>query len=176
MFIRNRHKPRTLQKIDALIPRLPIGHAQLPKLRRNAAKLQKGYNGERRLDYHLRSLSEDFHVLSDVCLRIHNKDYQMDSLVISPHSIYIFEEKTFDGILTFDTTHRQLIQTNNNQEKSYTYPLTQADNASYLLMQWLQSNGHYGVPIHSLISLAQPSTIIRVEGDKEHIAKFVIQV
>lgn len=176
MFIRNRKKPRTLQKLDALIPRLSNQHQQLPKLKANAARLQKGYNGERRLDYYLRSLTNTYHILSDVGLKVWNKDIQIDTLIISPQSIYMIEVKNFEGTLTFDTTQRQLIQKTTNQiEKSYTYPLTQADNTVYLMMQWLQYHHMPSMPIHSYIALAQPSTIVRVKGDEAVIAKYVMK-
>lgn len=175
MFIRKRSKPRTLQKIDALIPRLPQNHPQIPSLKKHAAKLQKGYNGERRLDYYLQSLPNEFYVLSDVGLTIHKKDFQMDSLIVSPHAIYMIETKNLEGILTFDTTHRQLIQSNNQKNKSYTFPITQAENTSFLMMQWLLKHGFNGIPIHIFVAIAQPNTIIRVNGDEEIIEKYVIQ-
>lgn len=175
MFIRNRKKPLTLQKLDALIPRLNDYHQKLPTLKESAAKLQKGYNGERRLDYYLRSLPSEFSVLNDVSLKLWNRQIQIDSLIISPHSIYMIEMKNFEGTLTFDTHQRQLIQTTNQIEKSFTYPLTQADNAVYTMMQWLQHYRLPSIPINSYIALAQPSTIVRVQGDEAVIAKYVMK-
>lgn len=175
MFIRYRKKPHTLQKLDALIPRLANNHKQLPKLKEDAAKLQRGYNGERRLDYYLRSLTKEFYILNDVSLKIWNKQFQIDSLIISPHSLYMIEVKNFEGTLTFDTTHKQLIQTIRHQETSYTYPLTQAENTVYLMMQWLQYNQLPSIPIHSYIVLAESSTIVRVKGDEAIIAKYVMK-
>ena len=175
MFIRYRKKPHTLQILDALIPRLANNHKQFPKLKEYAARLQRGYNGERRLDYYLRSLTDEFYILNDVSLKIWNKDIQIDSLIISPHSFYMIEVKNFDGTLTFDTLQKQLIQTTRHQETSYTYPLTQADNTVYLMMQWLQQHQLPSIPIHSYIALADPSTVVRVKGDEEIIAKRVIK-
>src|SRR5690625_1236600 len=176
MIIRNREKPRTLQKMDALIPRLSKGHPQLPLLRKNAAKLQKGYNGERRLDYYLRSLPSTFNIFSDVCLDVFDKQIQIDSLVVTPYSIFILEVKNYEGTLTFDTDQRQLIQTNKKMETAYTYPLNQTENLHYLFMQWLELHGLPGIPIHSLICIAEASTIIQVQGNSEHIVKFVVKV
>ncbi len=176
MIIRIREKPRTLQKMDALIPRLSKGHPQLPLLRQNAAKLQKGYNGERRLDYYLQGLPSTFNIFSDVCLDVFGKQIQIDSLVVTPHSIFILEVKNYEGTLTFDTNHRQLIQTNKEMETAYSYPLNQTDNLHFLFMQWLDLHGLSGIPIHSLICIAKASTIIQVQGNVEHIAKFVVNV
>lgn len=175
MFIRYRKNPHTLQILDALIPRLANNHQQLPKLKEYAARLQRGYNGERRLDYYLHSLTNDFYILNDVSLKIWNKDIQIDSLIITPHSLYMVEVKNFDGTLTFDTLQKQLIQTTRHQEISYTYPLTQADNTMYLMMQWLQQHQLPSIPIHSFIALADPSTVVRVKGDDEIIAKRVMK-
>lgn len=175
MFIRNRSKPLTLQKLDALIPRLTKQHPQIPKLKEDAAKLQKGYNGERRLDYYLRSLTKDYYILNDVGLKIRNQTLQIDSLIITPNSLYLIEVKNFDGTLTFDTVQRQLFQTINQTETTYKYPLTQADNTVYLMMQWLQYHNLPSIPIHSYIALAQPSTMVRVKGDESLISKYVMK-
>jgi len=45
----------------------------------------------------------------------------------------------------------------------------------YLLMQWLQQHQLPSIPIHSYIALADPSTVVRVQGDEEMIAKRVIR-
>lgn len=68
-----------------------------------------------------------------------------------------------------------MLQSNNNQEKSFTYPITQAENATYLMMQWLEHHQLKSIPIQAYIAIAQKSTIIRVQGDDELIAKYVIQ-
>lgn len=175
MFIRKRKKPLTLQKLETLIPRLSLSCKQLPYIKQDAAKLQKGYNGERRLDFYLQSLSNNYYILSDVGLEFYNRKFQIDSLIISPHAMYLIETKNFEGTLTFDTIHRQMIQSNNNQEKSFTYPITQADNAAYLMMQWLENHQLNSIPIQTYIAIAQKSTIIRVQGDDELITKYVIQ-
>ena len=42
-------------------------------------------------------------------------------------------------------------------------------------MQWIQYYQLPSIPIHSYIALAEPSTIIRVKGDEEAIAKYVMK-
>src|SRR5699024_8873493 len=175
MCIRYRKKPHTLQILGALIPRLANNHKQLPKLKEYAARLQRGYYGERRLDYYLRSLADEFYILSDVSLTIWHKDSQLHSLLLSHHSCYSVDVKQFDGRLTFATLQKQRNQTTRHQETSYTYPLTQADNTVYLMMQWLQQHQLPSIPIHSYIALADPSTVVHVKGDEEIIAKRVIK-
>lgn len=107
MIIRYRNRPQPLRTLDALITRLPSNHPQLKRLQKDAAKLQKGYNGERKLDYHIEYLSDDFTIMADVCFSLHNKQTQIDSLIVSDHAIFIVEVKSFTGIITFDTTLRQ---------------------------------------------------------------------
>src|SRR5690625_728302 len=102
MIIRQRKKPLSLQKLDALISRLPENHPKLPMLRKQAAIEQKGFNGERKLDYHLETLSDDYSVLNNVCFSLYGKKTQIDSLIITEQAIFIIEVKSYEGIITFD--------------------------------------------------------------------------
>lgn len=76
MIIRKRKKPKPLQKLDALIPRISPAHPKLPLLRKQAASYQKGYNGERKLDYHLQGMPEQFTIINDATLMFLERSFK----------------------------------------------------------------------------------------------------
>lgn len=176
MFIRNRKKPLPLRKKDAVINRLPTGHPKLPLLRKKAAQAQKGYNGERKLDYHLKSLPDAFVILNDVTLDVFGKKFQIDSLIITPHSIYITEVKSVDGTITFNTNLKQFIQNNGEKLEGYRYPITQVENIQFNLLRWLQNRKLDGLPIYYFIAFSEQSTICNVIGNEDAIRKVVSYV
>ncbi len=175
-FLINRKPPLHLLTLDALIPRLSPSHPKLSILRVQAAKYQKGYNGERKLDYYLKSLPDSFDVLNDIKLQMFNKTFQIDSLLITAHGIYIVEVKSFEGIVTFDTTLKQLLQENGERLQGLKYPITQVENIQFHLIRWLQQRNLEGIPIYYLIAFSERSTIIKVNGEEQQLKDIVTYV
>ena len=176
MFVKDRKVPLPLLALDALIARLIPGHPKLGDMRQQAARYQKGYNGERKLDYHLRSLPERFAVLNDVGLTIFGKQFQIDSLIVTSHAIYILEVKSFEGTVTFDTGLKQFIQANGEKLHGRKYPITQVENIQFHFLRWLQMRGLAGLPFYYYVLFAEPSTIIKVVGDEGAVRKVVFYV
>lgn len=135
--------------------------------------LQKGLNGERKLDYHLLLLRDDYSVINDISFKYQNAIFQIDSLIISDYAIYIIDSKSIQGEITFQTNLEQLIQTYHNKEKSFKYPITQLENIKFQLMQWLERRKISGLPIYYFVSIADSSTILKVIGDENYIRRIV---
>lgn len=176
MIVKQRQRPLPLQKLDALIARLPEGHAQMAYLQKEAAKQQKGYNGERKLDYHIETLPDDYAILSDVCFKFYGKNIQIDSLVISPHAIYIMEVKSYEGTVTFDTNLRQFYREQNGKNERYKYPITQAEMIQSQLLRMLQLANLAGLPIYFFVAFSERSTYIKIEGEQVNLRNFVAYV
>lgn len=176
MFVLERRKPLPLQKIDRIISRLPPTHPKLPQLREHAAKLQKGYNGERKLDYHLTSLPKSFAILNDVSIFVFNKLTQIDSLIISPHALFIIEVKSYENEVTFNTNLRQFLQHKGDSIQRYKYPVTQVENIQFHLLHWLKQYKVAGLPIYYFIAFSEQSTIINVIGNEDYIKRIVSYV
>ena len=173
IFIKERTRPLTLQVVDALTPRLHKTHPQLPFLKEQAAKLQKGYNGERKLDYYLNILSDEFSILNDITLKNKQNIFQIDSIVMTNHAIFIIESKSLEGVITLDTNLQQLVQTYQNKKFSYKYPITQLENIKFQFMQWLEQHQLSGLPIFYFLSIADSSSILNVIGDQEYLRQIV---
>ncbi|MGY0691486.1 nuclease-related domain-containing protein [Virgibacillus sp. FSP13] len=174
MIIRRRPKPRPLEKVEALIPRIPSHFKQLADLQQDAAKRLKGYIGEKKVDYHLDQLAHRYTILHDVCLKTQNgKTFQIDTIVITQHAIFLIDSKNYTGTITFDTILHQFTRDDGEKETGYRHPITQAENHQLQIENWLHEHHLPSVPIHFFIAIAEPSTVIKVIGDREAIAKVV---
>lgn len=143
-------------------------------LKIQAAKAQKGLNGERKLDYHLRMLpSTIYSVLNDISFELRDITFQIDACIVSNHAIYLIDSKSIDGEAIFSTQLEQLTQKYKNKERNIKYPLTQLESNKFLIMQWLQERSLEGFPIYYFVSIADSTTIIKVIGDESHIATHV---
>lgn len=176
MLIRYRKRPLPLQKMDALIARLSENHPQLAYLKKEVAKQQKGYNGERKLDYHVETLADDFSIMADVCFQLHGKMTQIDSLIISANAIYITEVKSYEGTVTFDTKMRQCYRDINGNIKRYKYPITQTQMIQSQLLRFLQLANLNGMPIYYFVAFSERSTYIHVEGEGASLKNIVTYV
>ncbi len=176
MIIRYRKKPLSLQKIDSLIARLPEGHPKMAMLRKQAAMDQKGFNGERKLDYHIESLSDDYSILNDVCFSLYGKKTQIDSLIISVQAIFIIEVKSYEGVITFDPELRQCYRVMEGEAERFKYPITQVEAIQSTLLRLLQLAGLSGLPIYYFIAFSERSTLVKVKGEEESVKKVVTYV
>ncbi|GAB3804287.1 hypothetical protein GCM10028868_31810 [Virgibacillus kimchii] len=133
----------------------------------------KGYIGERNTDYHTSLLASRFSILQDAGLKIQGKTTQMDTLIVTPHAIFLIESKNFEGVIIFDTILKQLIRDDGQKEKGYRYPITQVELQKLKLQLWLQQHHLAHIPIYPLVAISDPATVIKVIGDHEAIAKTV---
>ncbi|MEC5423417.1 nuclease-related domain-containing protein [Virgibacillus sp. C22-A2] len=173
MIIKGRPKPRILTKFEAVIPRLRPSFPRLEKIKTAAAESKKGYIGEKKIDYHTDLLATRFTILYDVCLEIQGKRFQIDTIIITERAIFMPEIKNFNGTITFDTILNQFTRDDRNKETGYRYPITQAELHKFKLELWLQQHNLRNIPIYFFIAISEPSTIIKVIGDQEEIAKVV---
>lgn len=170
---RGRSKPVALEKTEALLSRLKSNHPKWPEIRLKMKDYQKGFDGERKLDYYLQSLPRQFAILNDITLAMFGKQFQIDSLLISAHAIFIIEAKNIDGPVTFDTVHHQFTKEDGKTLRGYKHPIVQVETIHHHLENWLQARNLAGLPIFHFIAFAERSTIFHVTGDEEAIRKVV---
>lgn len=135
--------------------------------------MQKGLNGERKLDLLLTSLPSDFSIIRDLSLTYLHTTIQIDTAVITQHAIFLIEVKNFSGTITFDTTLHQLIRSDGEIENGFKYPITQCENNLYVLRQWLENHNLSGLPIHYFIAIAEPSTIIKIDEPSSPVQNII---
>ncbi|HEY4551952.1 MAG TPA: nuclease-related domain-containing protein [Bacillaceae bacterium] len=162
MIIKEREIPLRVLKLEALARRLPDSHPKMPNILRELANRKAGYRGESSLDYHLSFLqNKEYLILHG--LRIQNQQgyfFQMDTLVLSPNFISIIEVKNYRGTITFDNHFNQLIQTVEESRRALEDPTLQVKRQLYQLKEWLKKHKFNLIPIHPLVIISNPSTII----------------
>lgn len=175
MILRKRTKPILLRKLDASLPRLPRNFKHWNKLETEIARRYKGYIGEIKVDGYIRShFAKWCTVLHDVTLKIDSTQIQMDSIIISPHAIYILEIKNFNNSIIFNTILDTFTRDDGKVVTGFRHPITQAETHQLNVIQFLSEHGYHYVPVHFFIAVSEPSTIIKVIGEEQAIAKVVL--
>lgn len=85
---------------------------------------------------------------------------QIDSLIITPSYICIFEVKNMRGVLRFHENPYQLVQIVDGEKRIYECPQSQIIRAVSSLKYWLQNN-KYEIPIYYKIIMPNTNTFIR---------------
>ncbi|SFE10550.1 Nuclease-related domain-containing protein [Lentibacillus persicus] len=173
MKIKPLFKPLPLQKHDATIPRLTPNFPKLAEMKEEARRLGRGYSGEIKVAYHIDVLASEHTILNDVYLHNNGKNFQIDFIVIATRAIFIIESKNYLGTIIFDSVLRQLIRDDGQVESGFEYPITQVENQQLHLQSWLRRHNLFNVPVFYLVAIAEPATIIKVEGDRGSIAEVV---
>lgn len=108
--------------------------------KRHLVYLEKGYHGEIMFDQFTEKLSNDVIVLNDLCLEVQKSTFQIDTLIISQHTIYLFEVKNFDGDYYYEVEKDCFKKVTKTEIKN---PLDQLKRCQNLLRQLLQSLGYH---------------------------------
>ncbi|MDG5786645.1 nuclease-related domain-containing protein [Evansella sp. AB-P1] len=118
-------------------------------------KMKKGFEGECQFDELLAKSvpNENCLVLNDLLLEHNNTQFQLDSVLLSTSTIYIFEIKTFEGDYYIKNGEWFFCKTNN----AITNPLHQMQRSETLLRQLLQQQGiNSHLPIQSNLIFIHP--------------------
>jgi hypothetical protein len=65
--------------------------------------LEKGYQGEIIFDQLTSKLQNDLYILNDLCLEQNKSFFQIDTLIISQHTIYPYEVKNYEGDYRYES-------------------------------------------------------------------------
>lgn len=112
--------------------------------------LQKGYDGELVFDSYTSSLTCDCYILNDLLLNLNNTTFQIDSLLIFPQCMHIYEVKNFEGDYFYESDRFHL-----NNKTEISNPLHQISRSESLLRQLLQSLG-ISLPVESTVAFVHP--------------------
>ncbi|WP_050183333.1 nuclease-related domain-containing protein [Domibacillus robiginosus] len=155
------------RKLEVLESRLNPAAPQYPSVKEELRKCMAGMEGEKRLYYFLSELNESFRLLHDIRLPSPNgvTHFQMDTVVVSPSVIFIFEVKHLTGHLIFNRYTNQLIRGN----QTFSDPITQVHRQKRALEQWLVKP----VPILPAVVVSHPNARVDIippdSADREFI-------
>ncbi|MCC5803479.1 NERD domain-containing protein [Rossellomorea vietnamensis] len=161
MNVNERQIPLTLLKLSAILGRLPEDYSKVPLIKENLAKIKAGYNGEKAIDYQLGYLPhKDYYIFYDIRLEVNGRYFQIDTLILTNYFILILEVKNVAGSVNFDTVFNQFVQTKNGVEYAYPDPILQLNRQETQLNEWLKKNSFPPIPIHGLVVISNPQTVI----------------
>lgn len=163
MIVKERKIPLTIQKLEALLRRLPHNHSKREEIQRDLFKRKAGFRGEESLDYYLSELDyESFSIFHDVRLSTNPYYFQIDTLILTNFFAAIIEVKNISGILHFDPSFSQLLRTNpDGVEEGFPDPFSQVEYQKKHLEHWFHEQKLPIIPIETLIVISNPATIIK---------------
>lgn len=148
--------PKKLIGQYALIQRLPPEHGELQKIREHHKNNEAGFSGERDFDKQMLEFKPKYPhaILHDICLKQDGVFFQMDSILITPASIIIFEVKNFGGKIVVKSNPTQFIlEYSTGERKVMRSPITELDRKIFFLLEWLKQR-KISIPIDGIVSLA----------------------
>lgn len=149
--LKKREKPKNLSLYLDLDKRRRTSYEE----KKTILNLKKGYEGECKFDESLENyLDAKALILNDLVLTVKGSSVQIDSLVITESTVYLYEVKNYEGNYVMK---KEQFLTLNNQEISY--PLTQLNRATSLLRQLFYS-WNTDIKIESSIVFINPSFIL----------------
>ncbi|MED4454338.1 nuclease-related domain-containing protein [Metabacillus fastidiosus] len=175
MIIKKHEQPLYLQQLEALLRRLPCEHRKRVQIQEAYNKSIAGYKGEQSLQFPLSYLREDQYLIF-YDLRLSNGAYffQLDTLILSKKYFLIIEVKNITGNLYFDLELNQLIRSADNKEEAFPDPLAQVSYQRIQLGLWLEKLGFTGIPIETLIVIANTRSVIKVSNKTCDLSQKII--
>lgn len=160
----------SLVGLQSLIRRLPNNHQQYGIIEEDLRRRKAGFGGELNFDKHINEFrpSYPFGLLHDICLVYNGIFFQMDSVLILPDKIIIFEIKNLGGKITVKANPTQFIQEINGERKIIQNPITELERKIIFLDRWLKEKG-ISVPIKGMIGLAYTNELFIEEESNAEI-------
>ncbi|MEW4285674.1 nuclease-related domain-containing protein [Priestia koreensis] len=170
MIAKERTIPLKLQKLEALLRRLPHQHAKRDSIAEKLYRLKAGYRGEREIDYPLSFLQEDtYWILHDLRLFDGSHYFQIDTLVISQRFALILEVKNFKGVLVLEESFQQMIRIIDEKKEGFPNPVFQLERQKNQLKKWFAFHHIAPIPIEGLVVISRPQTILQSTPNHPHI-------
>lgn len=142
MFYKPQYKPKELLITRHLNTRMNLNE----KEEKNYLTMKKGYEGERKFDKLLESISDDCTILNDLLLENSNSLFQIDSLLIHEGTIFIINIKNFEGDYFIDGEKWFSVA----NKKEISNPLLQLTRSESLMRRLLNEIG-YNLPIKAYL-------------------------
>lgn len=176
MIYKKRSKPLSLIGLESLTARMQTTHYLYARIEEDLRRRKAGFAGEMNFDKHINEFrpSYPFAVLHDVCLQQNGIFFQMDSVMILPDRIIIFEIKNLAGTLKVKANPTQFIQENNNERKIISNPVTELARKKIFLDRWLKDRG-ISTRIEEIVGLAFTNELY-IEQDLNTLVAFTQEI
>ncbi|PAV27819.1 nuclease [Virgibacillus profundi] len=122
------------------------------KNKQHYLNLLRGFEGEVQFDSLTEKLQCDCIILNDLLLKINNTYFQIDTIIITSHTIYIFEVKNYEGDYYYGYDEDKFYKI---PDYEITNPLHQLSRSESLLRQLFLKQG-IKLPIKASVILINP--------------------
>lgn len=174
MLVKNRTKSIRIKKLEVFQRRLIQNHPKLLTIADELGGRLAGHHGEQSNDYFLKPfLSKGYTVLHDLRLAAHDSFFQIDTLLISSRYILILEIKYITGTLHFDHLNQVIRVRDDGIEEAFQNPIFQVKRQRAHLTDWLSRNRVPNLPIHSLVVMSNPRTIIKSLPTHKDVPQYI---
>ncbi|MBU9710809.1 NERD domain-containing protein [Evansella tamaricis] len=161
MIKKKAKKSRKIQKLEVLLSRTPHNLPQRDLLNDILNKELAGYEGELKLEYYLRFLTQDdFLVLNNIRLKDDNGYFQMDAILLTKYFILIMDSKYWTGYITIDSCFKQFIQLNKGRRNVYSDPVLQISLQEKRFKAWLKKMKYPAISIKSLVVFTNRNVVL----------------
>lgn len=158
------YKPRTESSELLILRSLNTRMNLSDKDKQYLSNLNKGFEGEVMFDSLTEKLLCECFLLNDLLLKVNNTTFQIDSLMITPESIYFFEVKNYEGDYYYEADRLY-----KKSKSEISNPLHQLIRSESLLRQLLHNLG-YNIPINPSVIFINPEfTLYQAPQNKSFI-------
>ena len=147
IFYKNRNKSIELLILSYLEKRMNLERND----RYHYSNLQKGYEGEQLFDLMTKKLECNCYILNDLLLKVNNTTFQIDSIIITAETIYLYEVKNHKGDYYYEPD--KFFKKPNTEIIN---PLHQLERCRSLLRQLLHKHG-FNLPINASVIFINPA-------------------
>lgn len=155
------YKPRTKSTELLILESLNNRSNLSDKDKQYYSNLKKGYEGEVMFDSLTEKLQCECLLLNDLLFKINNTTFQIDSLIITSESIYLYEVKNYEGAYYYESDRFY-----KRPKSEKINPLDQLSRSESLLRQLLQNLG-YNLAIDASVVFINPEfTLYKAPLDK----------
>lgn len=174
MLFKDRSKSLRIKKLEVFQRRLIQNHPKLLTITDELGGRLAGHHGEQSNDYFLKPfLSKGYTVLHDLRLAAHDSFFQIDTLLISARYILILEVKYITGTLHFDHLNQVIRVRDDGSEEAFQNPIFQVKRQRSHLTDWLSRNRVPNLPMHSLVVMSNPRTIIKSLPSHKDLPQYI---
>ncbi|WP_164214627.1 nuclease-related domain-containing protein [Virgibacillus sp. YIM 98842] len=160
MLYKPRTKPKELMILELLDKRTDL----TSKEKQYYFSLKKGYEGEKLFDTFTEKLQCDCLILNDLLFEVSNTTFQIDSLIMMPENIYLYEVKNLEGDYYYQSD--RLFK---KPKREIVNPLIQVSRFETLLRQLIHSLG-FNPQINASVVFINPEfTLYQAPMDKPFI-------
>lgn len=173
LIYKTRTTPKLIIAKHALLKRLPPTHQKYEKIRTDLYNRKAGFGGEREFDYQLREFAPSYPhaVLHDLYIKQDQVYFQIDSLLITPSVIVLFEIKNIAGKLQIKQNPTQFIrETATGEQTVLRSPIEELERKKYFLGNWLKQR-QIDVPLTDFVVFAYNNELI-IENMAAHCIAF----